>query len=522
MSIARDLTTPPSLDAFGESSSPAKAVSPETLLRSMAMEEGLLDAESSETLLRAVLDFLATSFNAAGFFLVQGALIVGREAVGDPVLSRLVMPARSATIFGRVTQSRRPFFGPIPAHLQDAYIHQKTNRPIPAEVLCVPVVIEGTCVGLVYADRLEAGAPIDPSLPHRLGRMVASAFLDLFSRDLEATLANSRTDEDEFDEDDDEGEGEGDGDQAQRLEGAGDHDEGAEPARRSSRGSGEKSEASRLVESLAQARHAPEAEIEAVIKLGEAAVDSLIELFPGRIDETAAADPDRTRHGEGHSALVDAVAQMGQHGVTVALAALSDSSPLRRRYGALLFRRLPIDRAVPALLSMMADPASEVADAAVLALESTRDGPFAGIVTERVIATLGPLSGAEPRMRRRIIRLAGALGSVSTIEAMRAALEHPQLSDSADQALQRICFASPRGRNRPRAWARWLEAHPDRDSLARKRFAVEALEDSGEAERLAAITWLRRVTRHYFSYAHDASARERSAVAAQWRGALSL
>ncbi len=476
----------PPLDAYaGGSDEQINAI----LERELRLEEGLLGARSSQALVHAALEYLAHTFNAAAFFVVQGPLVVGRDAIGDPALSRLVLPAQSPTTFGRAIASRQPVYGPLGEGDADAVIHRRAKRPVPEEVLCAPIVVDGVCVGLLYADRLTRGAAIDPSLPLRLGRMVGAAFLDLFARDLEGLRARARA-------------------------------EGRDEAGR------EGEEILEAVTRLAEARVSdPDARrwVARVLELGEACVDALIDHFPGRIDETAAADPDRCRGPEGHGVLIDALLQAPKLGLEVALAAVSDSNPLRRRYGAMVLGRVAGPDDLQPLFALLDDGDEQVAQAAAVALSGLRDPKLVRRAGEQVVELLDPEVPVRRVVRSRAILVAGALGCTRAIDHLMRLLDDPVVGRNADQALEAICFHSPKGRDRARAWRHFLGSAGWRhDAKARARFALMALERNTADHVVDATTHLYRSTGHDFGFRAGAPRAEREAAIARWRAALGI
>ena len=394
---------------------------PRDAVASAAFLEGRLwEARSSRQLIDAVLTFLAGTYDAAAFFLVEGELVAGRAAMGDADLKRLVLPRRGPTLFSRVLDARKPFAGPPPAHLADAVIHRRVSRPPPRQVLYVPLCFDGVPVGLLYADAARDAVRLPPGMdPARLGRLTVSALQDLFARHLQAVFTLAA-----------------EGDRRRHV--GGDAED-------------------RMVDPVARvasvARHDPAA-VAGVVALGAAAIPALVGAFPGWLRPEVDADPDAREDVARHSELLAAVAAMGPAGVPVGLAALSDANPVRRRFGALLFTRLPAREALPALVALLADDGPGVADAAVRALARqgrTADGPA---LARRLTEGLAAEGVHEAPHRRRLLRVLGALGQPATVPAILGAVADPEVAADAEAALEAILGPAPPGRDRVRAWRR--------------------------------------------------------------------
>lgn len=399
---------------------PRVPVTPKDALASAAFLEGRLwEARSSRQVVEATLNFLAGFYDAAAFFVVEGDLVVGREAMGDADLKRLILPRRGPTLFARVLDARRPYAGPPPAHLADAVIHRKVSRPAPAQVLYVPLCFDGVPVGLLYADGARGAVDLPPGMtPARLGRLVVATLQDLFARHLQAVFALAA-----------------EGDRRRRvvLEGDRDRDPVAELA--------------------ATSRHLPDSVAE-VVALGEAAIPALVEAFPGRLRPEVDADPDARDDVERHSELLAAISAMGDAGASVALAAISSDEAVSRRFGALLFTRLPGRRALGPLVALLADDDDAVADAAVRALSRQGRAPGADDLARRLVEGLGAEGVGDDAHRRRILRVLGGLGRPSAARAILNLVAEPAVAADAEAALEALLGPPPAGRDRRRAWRR--------------------------------------------------------------------
>ena len=398
---------------------------PRDAVASAAFLEGRLwEARSSRQVIEAVLTFLAGCYDAAAFFLVEGELVAGREAMGDPDLKRVVLPRRGPTLFSRVLDARRPFAGPPPAHLADAVVHRRVSRPPPRQVLYVPLCFDATPVGLLYADAVRDDARLPPGMdPARLGTLTVSALQDLFARHLQAVF-----------------------------------DLAAEGDRRR-RPAGVPADPGDPVAHVATVAGHDRGAVAEVVRLGAAAIPALVEAFPGRLRPEVDADPDAREDVARHSELLAAVSAMGSAGVAVALAALSDPDPVRRRFGALLFTRLPAREGLPALVALLADDAPGVADAAVRALSRqgrTAEGPA---LARRLVEGLAAEGVDDAPHRRRLLRVLGALGQPATVPAILGTLADPEVAADAEAALEALLGPPPPGRDRVRAWRRhWRKA----------------------------------------------------------------
>lgn len=406
-------------DAFGEATEPEAGASRDSLAASAFLERQVWEATSSRAVIDAVLSFLATRFDAAAFFLVEADLLLGHAAVGDASLSKVVMPREGPTLFARTLAAGKPYQGPPRSHLRDWVVSRRVGRPEPESVLYVPIVMDEVPVGLFYA---ESGArdvtlPL-PSTPGQLARLVASGFAELFARHLQAVFDLAR--------------------EAERNRELSVDDLAVDP----------------VAEISAATRPVPDA-MRRLVALGTDAVPSLAQAFPGTLRPEVDLDPDAREDVGRHSELLAAMIEMGAPAVPVALAALSDTDPVRRRFGALCFTQLPARDAVRPLIALLADDDRTVSDAAVRALSRQRRRPDAPEIARSLAAGLSPEIETTVEHRLRIIRVLGALSVPASVPALMPLLEVPGLAEETEAALESIAGTSPAGRDRPRAWKRW-------------------------------------------------------------------
>ena len=406
-------------EAFGKATRPEAGPSTDQLAASAFLERQVWEATSSRAVIDAVLAFLSTSFDAAAFFLVEADLLLGHASVGDTSLSKVVMPREGPTLFARTLAAGKPYQGPPRSHLRDWVISRRVGRPKPRSVLYLPIVMDEVPVGLFYAESASPAARLPrPSTPDQLVRLVAAGFAELFARHLQAVFDLAR--------------------EAERERALSADDLAVDP----------------VAEIAAATRPVPDA-VRRLVALGAAAVPSLAQAFPGTLKHEVDVDPDAREDVARHSELLAAMIEMGAPAVPVALAALSDTDPVNRRFGALCFTRLPARDAVRPLIALLVDSDRAVSDAAVRALSRQRRRPDAPEIARSLAAGLSPEVDTTLDHRLRIIRVLGALAVPSSVPALIPLLEVPGLTEETEAALEAIAGRSPSGRDRPRAWKRW-------------------------------------------------------------------
>lgn len=260
-----------------------------------------------------------------------------------------------------------------------------------------------------------------------------------------------------------------------------------------------------LLRSLEMGGEAEGRAIEALLELGEPALDALVERFPGDVQlggSGSMADA---------SPVLRALAAFGRRAVPALTPLLHQDDSETRFYAAALLGELVYPEAAVLLGTRLHDPDPLVRHTAAQSLvRFKQSAPYANVLRD----LLDALSGDDPQRRVTSAEAAGVIGEVEAVPLLARALGDGSeaLRRTAHDALVAITVHD-HGTDGD-AWIRWYE-----DNRARHRleWLIDGLVHEEIQVRISAIDELTRATGMTFGYEPHLEPQRREAIRSKFR-----
>ncbi|MGB0679294.1 MAG: HEAT repeat domain-containing protein, partial [Polyangiales bacterium] len=256
-------------------------------------------------------------------------------------------------------------------------------------------------------------------------------------------------------------------------------------------------------------RDEAETQVQAVLRLGDAALPMLAQDFPGELWFEQVRDSRPLPRGDDLSALTRALVAFGDTAVPYVMALLERSDSDHRFYATLVAGELLCADLVTPLGARLFDSDPEVAALAIATLRHARmfHTAFGALLRQVRITARSP--GKSPQMQLKAIHALGALGDNKALGLLLQLLAEgdKEVARQAQHSLVTLTchdFGSSQ-----RRWQQWVDRHGTR---ARLEWLMDALVTTSEQLRSQAGEELQELTRQYFGFHPQLSKREREVI----------
>lgn len=269
----------------------------------------------------------------------------------------------------------------------------------------------------------------------------------------------------------------------------------------------------RLVSELKRCGPEDEAQaVESLLRLGEVALPSLVENFPGPLWFDRRGAPKVLPAGRDISAIARALSAFGARAAPYIAEMMASSDPDIRFYATLL----AVDTAPASLLDPFIERAFDDDPQIRLMVRSSLP-VFAGVADYKVaLATLRVCAGDVER------DVADRLNALEVLATIREAGSVDVLIDLTEDTERQLTVPSKRALiaitgqdfSSLRKWRSWIKSHRHEP---RAQWLIESLMHSDESVRAVAGAELQKLTRVYHGFVASASKRERERVQKRYR-----
>ena len=255
------------------------------------------------------------------------------------------------------------------------------------------------------------------------------------------------------------------------------------------------------------------AAVNALLRLGEAALPVLAQTFPGPLWFDRNRPHRRTPRGRDTCAIARAFYAFGVR-ATPYVATLTSSSHPDKRYYALL---LAGDMVHPSLLDAVVARVFDEDDA-IRKLSQEIVPRFRGLAgwdeQLTVIRRAARIRGKEPRRRIHALTALAAVRDVGALRMLVELLEDDDRDVVRHAHLALIALTAEDLGTSPRKWASWVDKN---DTRHRVEWLIDALAHADEALRTAAGEELKQLTQQYFGFHPGTTRREREVAQGKYR-----
>ncbi|WP_236520099.1 HEAT repeat domain-containing protein [Sandaracinus amylolyticus] len=251
--------------------------------------------------------------------------------------------------------------------------------------------------------------------------------------------------------------------------------------------------------------------VESLVRMGEVALPTLAQAFPGPLWFDRRRPYRRMPRGRDVSAIGRALVAFRDRAAPYVASLLDVAQADRRFYATLVAGEIVHSTLVAALADRAFDDDDGVRAAALEILPRFRSFKAEWVETLAQLRRAAKIRGRDPEKRRRAARALGALRDAGSVRLLIELLddEDQDLADVAHRALVEIACEDMG--TAARRWMPWLQKNERRHRI---EWLIDALSHSDEAIRTAAGEELKSLTQQYYGF-HPAATRKEREVAQQ-------
>lgn len=254
--------------------------------------------------------------------------------------------------------------------------------------------------------------------------------------------------------------------------------------------------------------------LQALVDLGEAAVPALVGAFPGPITSELRRGAEGQARASGCGPVMLALARIGPRAAGVLGVRANDPDASVRAWATRLLGELPGPEAARTVATRFLDDDAEVRRAALSAGRMLQAGPEAGQALSSALSALLADGQRPDAARHTVIEAIADLREARAVPDLVALLADPsaEIRRSAHWALV-VLTRTDYGESAA-AWEQWWRVNATRHRI---EWLIDALMHETQEIRRTAGDELKSLTKEYFGYYDDLSARERERAQQRYR-----